>query len=786
MKYFEKMNVTMPDFWSYLAGPHWRSTGSIKPQGLAVADLNRDGRDDFIFQFWQDLGYLNYGSSFSGGIPNRLVVLLAGPQGYVDVTSSYFSAADQFIDGVSLHPTVADINLDGYPDLWMIVNQEDGRQSNDLNDMAGANSLFLFDPIAQKFVQTRPAEMAWWFYGGSFELNDKAYFWGAGTSKDDVFQTVYLSNDSALSVGLAAVYVYDNKTKTIVRESGLPGGGSGPVLVSWAKGDATQYVVTTGHNANTQANFLGLWARTSSGWDLADATNTQAYVPFEYMGWNGTQSTIHIDPITKLSTPAYLHPLTMRLNEDTDPVIVYFRNSFQVGQPSADGVYYERDLSTVRFLEFWSVKGNKLVQVPIKILNEATNFNTEVSEIKDINLDGVDDWITYPYDTLGAPIVYLGTGGDVMVRVPQQVFPQQPSDWARGPEDLVGTSRFVHADSDPLWDLIIYPGQSMPSEWRGNPLVEVYRSEVNASPVIYRGLLKDVGSAVKDAIHVQDRLGSKKIFTFAGNDSITDVKIAAGGATLDGGLGTDTSIYSSNLKDYQLARSANGAVTVTSKAAGSGPQVSDTLINIERLQFKDFSVNLTIQSQVKTLDTALVTRIQELYVAFFNRVPDADGLSHWMDQAKNGMSIPAIADAFYAAGVQYTALTGFSAAMTNADFVNTIYRNVLGRKDGADAEGLAYWTGELSAGHATRGSLVSTILDSAHSFKGDATWGWVADLLDNKITVAQKVSVDWGLNYLTPDASIANGMAIAKAVTPTNTDVAIALVGIPLDAISLT
>lgn len=95
--------------------------------------------------------------------------------------------------------------------------------------------------------------------------------------------------------------------------------------------------------------------------------------------------------------------------------------------------------------------------------------------------------------------------------------------------------------------------------------------------------------------------------------------------------------------------------------------------------------------------------------------------SHWIDQAKNGMSIPAIADAFYAVGVQYTALTGFSASMTNADFVNTIYRNVLGRKYGADTEGLAYWTGELSAGHATRGRLVSTILDSAHSFKGDAT-----------------------------------------------------------------
>jgi len=42
------------------------------------------------------------------------------------------------------------------------------------------------------------------------------------------------------------------------------------------------------------------------------------------------------------------------------------------------------------------------------------------------------------------------------------------------------------------------------------------------------------------------------------------------------------------------------------------------------------------------------------------------------------------------------------------------------------------------------GSLVSAILTSAHTFKDDATWGWVADLLDNKIQVADKFAVTWG------------------------------------------
>ena len=52
------------------------------------------------------------------------------------------------------------------------------------------------------------------------------------------------------------------------------------------------------------------------------------------------------------------------------------------------------------------------------------------------------------------------------------------------------------------------------------------------------------------------------------------------------------------------------------------------------------------------------------------------------------------------------------------------------------------------------------------------------NLLDNKIKVANQFAVEWGLNYLTPEASITNGIAIASAVTATDISAAIALVGI--------
>ena len=64
-------------------------------------------------------------------------------------------------------------------------------------------------------------------------------------------------------------------------------------------------------------------------------------------------------------------------------------------------------------------------------------------------------------------------------------------------------------------------------------------------------------------------------------------------------------------------------------------------------------------------------------------------------------------------------------------------------------------------------------------------WGWVADLLDNKIYVANTFAIDWGLNYNTPEDSIANGMAIAAAITPTDTSAAIDLIGIAPGQIDL-
>ncbi|OWW21344.1 hypothetical protein AYR66_19535 [Noviherbaspirillum denitrificans] len=228
-------------------------------------------------------------------------------------------------------------------------------------------------------------------------------------------------------------------------------------------------------------------------------------------------------------------------------------------------------------------------------------------------------------------------------------------------------------------------------------------------------------------------------------------------------IGTDSATFSAPRGNYTITRSGTGW-QVKDNAGGDG---TTTLTNVRSIKFSDVTVNLGVADKAASISAADLKSLIELYVAFFNRVPDADGLSYWIDQFKAGQTIEQISQSFYDAAVQYTSLTGYSSAMTDADFVTIIYKNVLGRSQ-PDADGLNYWTTSLANKTATRGSLVKTILASAHTFKSDATFGYVADLLDNKADAANYFAVQQGLNYNTPEDSISKGIAVAAAVTSTD------------------
>ncbi|MCU1453698.1 MAG: hypothetical protein JWN46_1844 [Acidimicrobiales bacterium] len=88
-----------------------------------------------------------------------------------------------------------------------------------------------------------------------------------------------------------------------------------------------------------------------------------------------------------------------------------------------------------------------------------------------------------------------------------------------------------------------------------------------------------------------------------------------------------------------------------------------------------------------------------LYSAFFLRTPDTGGITHWIGAYRNGTSLASIASAF-ASSSEFKNRYG---PLTNAQFVDLVYQNVLGRPP--DASGRAYWVKKLDQG-TSRGTVM--------------------------------------------------------------------------------
>lgn len=226
---------------------------------------------------------------------------------------------------------------------------------------------------------------------------------------------------------------------------------------------------------------------------------------------------------------------------------------------------------------------------------------------------------------------------------------------------------------------------------------------------------------------------------------------------------------------------ARNSYTITKETDGFHVKDNDTStvkilpLTTGLITFSDISLNLQIESQAKTISTQDLNTLIELYIAFFNRVPDANGLGYWIEQRSKGMSFDAISESFYAAAIQYSDQTGYTSAMTNADFVRLIYKNVLGRT-GTTAPpdtDVNYWANNISTGTSTKGTLVLTMLNAAHSYSDDPVWNWVPTLLDNKKDVGKEFAVNLGVNYLSPQESITKTQEIVKLIAPDNTAAAL-------------
>ncbi|RRW22521.1 DUF4214 domain-containing protein [Stutzerimonas stutzeri] len=120
---------------------------------------------------------------------------------------------------------------------------------------------------------------------------------------------------------------------------------------------------------------------------------------------------------------------------------------------------------------------------------------------------------------------------------------------------------------------------------------------------------------------------------------------------------------------------------------------------------------------------ATASDLQQLYIGYFGRAADQEGLNFWVDAINNGgLSLDNVHTSF----VQSAEYQAQYEGLTVAAKVAAVYENVLGRV--ADDEGLAFWTNAIEAGQITEDQLIEGLLSGLSA--NDAA------IISNKVIVA--------------------------------------------------
>lgn len=188
--------------------------------------------------------------------------------------------------------------------------------------------------------------------------------------------------------------------------------------------------------------------------------------------------------------------------------------------------------------------------------------------------------------------------------------------------------------------------------------------------------------------------GNDSLSGTAGNDSFNGL---AGNDIINGGAGLDIAIYAGKRSDFNITPSGTN-FTVQDKTGAEG---TDTVNQLERLQFADMSVALDINS------TAGVA--YRIYQAAFNRTPDLPGLGYWIGQMDKGATLNQVAASFVVS-TEFQQLYGSN--ISDNAFLTALYGNVLHRTP--DQAGFDYWNGQIGKGM-TRADILASFSEGTEN-----------------------------------------------------------------------
>lgn len=338
-------------------------------------------------------------------------------------------------------------------------------------------------------------------------------------------------------------------------------------------------------------------------------------------------------------------------------------------------------------------------------------------EILDFNRDGVSDvYLERPGGSSSEPLVLLGDGGG-------KFYP------------LFGTDVI----SDRNFDFLL--SSTLPSyrdgilELAGAQYMSVEHEYIISRINIDQPAIVQLDPKISENFFAGTSQNNQ-LSGSNGNDVFTP---GTGNDRIDGGGGSDTVSVPGLISSFTVWLTASDAVLKDRREFGYG---QDELVSIERLAFdyegQTTSFELSLFSKMASLSNVELESFIELYIAYFNRAPDAVGLNFWATAYVTGVSLDEIAAQF---APQPETVATYPEGTSNTNFATAVYNNVLGRVP--DQAGLDFWVGVLNAGAVSRDQFILKILRGVEAGTSDRAY------LDNKVDVGAYFAVHKGMSDVT-------------------------------------
>jgi serralysin len=187
-----------------------------------------------------------------------------------------------------------------------------------------------------------------------------------------------------------------------------------------------------------------------------------------------------------------------------------------------------------------------------------------------------------------------------------------------------------------------------------------------------------VGHGTANDDDITGTSGNDALYGHGGRDLLEG---KGGNDLLDGGAGIDTAWYQGKLEEYDVVATGH-RIHVTDAVGLDG---SDTLVNVERLDFADVALAFDVDGAAG--------EAYRMYQAAFARTPDEAGLGLWVAYLDGGVALHDVARGFMNSD-EFRGLYGNTTDYTK--LITGFYENGLNRSPSAVE--LAYWLDLLNTG----------------------------------------------------------------------------------------